>query len=256
VVGDRFALSQTSNKPEHLGHSSFIIAKRSLSLSKTYVVISGFLSIMAIILGNLGQVLEGPETLPSQLANSTQVQLAPALPLISIPLMVFSTLTFTTPVILLYVYDKNNGVLEYFLSLGMNQSDVYKDYLKAALLLSSIMLGYEILASLGIGLLLGTSTLTLTEIVLLAPAIGFPAVSFVTIAMMAFSSLQKQRVGSNQPLGIGFGVIMVLPTYFIPIIAPAFVLIGDLIVAGVVAVVFLSLFFLSSKLIRREKLLP
>ncbi|MHB1868111.1 MAG: hypothetical protein ACYCPP_04110, partial [Nitrososphaerales archaeon] len=86
--------------------------------------------------------------------------------------------------------------------------------------------------------------------------IGFPAISFVTIAMMAFSSLQKQRVGSNQPLGMGFGVMLVLPTYFIPIVAPAFTIVGDLIIAVVVTISSLVLFLFASKLIRREKLLP
>lgn len=249
--------SSSGNELGGSGHWSFLIAKRSLSLSKTYVVISIMLSIMAIGFGNIGQLLVGNSgTLPQQLTNSSQVQIATSLPLISVPLMVFSSLTFATPVILLYVYDKNNGVLEYFLSLGMDQSDVYRGYLKAALLLSLMMLVYEILASLAVGLFSGINVHTLLAIISLAPAIGFPAVSFVTIAMMAFGSLQKQRVGSNQPLGMGIGVIMVLPTYFLPIIAPSIAFVGDLVVAGVLAVAFLSLFFLASKLIRREKLLP
>ncbi len=40
------------------------------------------------------------------------------------------------PVILLYVYDKNNGVLEHLLSIGWNQNDIFKQYLKAALFLA------------------------------------------------------------------------------------------------------------------------
>jgi hypothetical protein len=240
-------------------HSSLVIARRSVSLSKTYVVISIILSVLGTVIANIDRALLGVNVaqLPStQLPSSSSLQIASALPLISVPLMVFSTLTLTTPVILLYVYDKNNGVLEYFLSLGMNQTDVYKGYLKAALLLASFMFVYEIVLIFGVGVALGTDTPTLTETLLLTPAIGYPAVSFSTIIMMAFGSLQKQRVGSNQPLGMGIGVMLVLPTYFIPIIEPPFALVGDLIVAGVIATLSLVMFLLASRLIRREKLLP
>ncbi len=249
---------------EHSGqhpssHSTLMIAKRSLSLSKTYVVISVILSVFAIILANIGHALLGLNInqLPSSdLSNTNGLQVVSALPLISVPLMVFSTLTFATPVILLYVYDKNNGVLEYFLSLGMNQADIYKNYLKAALLLATFMLSYEMVAIAGIGLASSLSLTVLAEVLILTPAIGYPAVSFVTIAMMAFGSLQKQRVGSNQPLGMGFGVILVLPTYLIPLVAPAFAIVGDLIIALIIIALSLALFFLASRLIRREKLLP
>jgi hypothetical protein len=243
----------------HSSHSSVMIAKRSLSLSKTYVVIAIVLSVIGIVLSNIGHALLGlnPSQIPqTQVVNPSDLQVISALPLISVPLMVFSTLTFATPVMLLYVYDKNNGVLEYFLSLGMNQTDIYKGYLKAALLLASIMFSYEILASIGIGLAAGSNMTTLAETSILTPTIGYPAVSFVTIAMMAFSSLQKQRVGSNQPLGMGFGVMLVLPTYLIPLVAPAFAIVGDLIVAAIIITLSLILFILASRLIRREKLLP
>ena len=240
-------------------HSSFMIARRSLSLSKTYVVISIILSIMGIVFANIGHALLGlnlGQVASTTVQNSNQLQVVSALPLIAVPLMVFSTLTFATPVMLLYVYDKNNGVLEYFLSLGMNQSDIYRGYLKAALILASMMLGYEVIANFGVGLASGANMLVLAETLVLTPAIGYPAVSFVTIAMMAFSSLQKQRVGSNQPLGMGFGVMLVLPTYFIPIVAPALAIVGDFAVAVIIAALSLILFFLASKLIGREKLLP
>lgn len=236
-----------------------MIAKRALSLSKTYVVIAIILSIIGIVLANIGHALLGltlGEIPATSISSSNNLQIVSALPLIAVPLMVFSTLTFATPVILLYVYDKNNGVLEYFLSLGMNQSNIYEGYLKAALILSSIMFSYEILANLVIGFVSGTSLTILIETLLLTPAIGYPAVSFVTIAMMAFGSLQKQRVGSNQPLGMGLGVMLVLPTYLFPLIAPAFAIMGDLMIAAIVITLSLLLFLLASRLIRREKLLP
>src|SRR6202011_2842298 len=75
--------------------------------------------------------------------------------LISVPLQVFAALAFTTPVLLLYVYDKNNGVLEYFLSLGMDQGDIYRRYLKAALILSSGLVGFEVSINTAAGLIEG-----------------------------------------------------------------------------------------------------
>jgi hypothetical protein len=108
--------------------------------------------------------------------------------------MAFGILTFTTSVILVYVYDKKNGVLEYLLSLGWNQSDIFKRYLKAALFLALTLLIAEfaanVVASVIAGTLLGLLTLAFTA------ALVFSAVSLVTIAMMDFSSLQKQRVGA------------------------------------------------------------
>lgn len=236
-------------------HSSFAIARRSLSLSKTYVVISLFLSVIGIAIANINHVILGLNV-GSTPTQPTDLQIVSALPLIAIPLMVFSTLTLTTPVILLYVYDKNNGVLEYFLSLGMNQGDVYRGYLKASLLLASFMFVYEIALIMGIGILLGTGFVILFETLLLTPTIGYAVVAFTTVAMMAFGSLQKQRVGSNQPLGMGIGVALVLPTYFVPIIAPGFAVTVDLIIAAIIATMSFVLFLLASRLIRREKLLP
>ena len=232
-----------------------MIARRSLSLSKTYVVISIFLSVIGIAIANINHALLGLNVV-SMPTQPSDLQIVSSLPLIAIPLMVFSTLTLTTPVILLYVYDKNNGVLEYFLSLGMNQSDVYRGYIKAAFLLASFMFVYEITVNFGIALLFGTGIVILVETLLLTPAIGYAAVAFTTIAMMAFGSLQKQRVGSNQPLGMGIGVALVLPTYFIPIVAPDIAVVLDLIITVIIATMSFVLFLLASRLIRREKLLP
>jgi len=103
---------------------------------------------------------------------------------------------------------------------------------------------------------LGTNSFVVFSVPALAVLIAIPAVSFTTIAMIAFSSLQKQRVGSNQPLGIGIGVFAVIPAYIAPLVVPAFATIIDLVLAGIVVVLSLGLYFLSSKLISREKLLP
>jgi hypothetical protein len=234
--------------------SGIIIAKRSVNLGKTYVVIGAGLAIFGISLSNvLG-------TLPSSGVPSgsipSNVDIASAIPFISIPLLVFAALSFSMPVQLLYVYDRNNGVLEYFLSLGMDQGDVYKGYLKAALLLASILLSFEIVANVLVGLAFGVDRGTLAFISILATVIALGVVSFVTMLMMAFSSLQKQRTGSNQPLGIALGVFLVIPAYAIPLVFPSLAIYVDLVLAAVIMFLSLSVVLLASRLIRREKLLP
>src|SRR5208283_5119828 len=57
------------------------------------------------------------------------------IPLLAVPFTVLPMMMLTTPMVILFIYDKNNGVLEYLLSLGMTQRDIYTRYLKAALLL-------------------------------------------------------------------------------------------------------------------------
>lgn len=235
-------------------YSGFDIAKRSLSLSKTYVVISIGLSIFALGLANTWTLLSGLTT--TGIPPTTNIELASTYPLISVPLMVFATLTFTTPVILLYVYDKNNGMLEYFLSLGMDQRDVYMSYLRAALVLAGAMLSYEIVANIGLSIITKAGQLLVIEETILALVVGLPVVSLVTIIMMAFSTMQKQRVGSNQPLGIGIGVLLVLPTYFVPFLPSSFVLPAELVIATIITVLSLTMFLLASTLIKREKMLP
>ena len=164
---------------------------------------------------------------------------------------------FATPVLLLYVYDKNNGVLEYFLSLGMNQGDIYRQYLKAALILASGLVGLEVVNQRRRGTDRRARTrLLLLEVSGLVVALAIPAVSFGTLVMMSFSSLQKQRVGANQPLGMAIGVFMVLPAYILPLVFPSLAIAIDLLLAMVIAALSLVMYLSSSRLISREKLLP
>ena len=77
------------------------------------------------------------------------------------------------------------------------------------------------------------------------------------MAMMAFSSLQKQRAGANQPLGLALGALLVMPAYMSSFVLPFIVVVVvDLVETVVIAALSIALFLLSSRLIRREKLLP
>ncbi|MDA4117314.1 MAG: hypothetical protein OK455_03110 [Thaumarchaeota archaeon] len=235
-----------------------IIAKRGASLSKTYLVIGVFLALLAVLVSGASSLLGGLSVtgVPASTTGPGGLNLTTALPLVSVALQVFAAILFSTPVLLLYVYDKNNGVLEYFLSLGMSQGDIYRQYLKAALILSSGLVGLDVVIDIAAGLIERASWLLLLEVSGLVVAIALPAVSFATLIMMSFSSLQKQRVGSNQPLGMAIGVFTVLPAYAVPFVAPSLALETDLLLAGLIAGISLLLYLSSSRLISREKLLP
>ena len=60
----------------------------------------------------------------------------------------------------------------------------------------------------------------------------------------------------HQPLGMAFGVFMVIPAYIIPLVFPSLALTIDLLLASAIAVLSLTLYLSSSRLISREKLLP
>ena len=183
-------------------------------------------------------------------ANSAQ-----GVPFLGVPFQALAATVFATPVLLLFVYDKNNGVLEYFLSLGMSQRDIYKQYLKAALILAAGIVVLDIVIDLAVGLIEGEAGSTL-EISGLVVAVALAAVSFGTMLMMSFSSLQKQRVGANQTLGQAIGVFVILPSYLLPVVLPSVAFLIDLLLAGVVVGLALLTYSLSARLISREKLLP
>lgn len=236
-----------------------IIARRSISLTKSYPIIGVFLALMGLFLSILPGLIQGIPTtgIPSEIGTNatSSADAMTGLPFLAVPLQAFAAIIFATPVLLLFVYDKNNGVLEYFLSLGMNQRDVYRQYLKAALLLSLAAIVFEVIIDAVAGLIQGTSILML-EISGLVVVLSLSVVSFATLIMVSFSSLQKQRVGSNQPLGMAIGVFIVMPAYIIPLILPNLALEIDLLLAVVVVGLSGLTYSISGRLINREKLLP
>ncbi|MGD0328847.1 MAG: hypothetical protein ABSB40_00200 [Nitrososphaeria archaeon] len=225
-------------------NSALTFAKRSLSLNKIQYVMGIVLASIGILVLNFGNVLT-----INVLVNG-RVALASVTPL------VLGILLFAMPVILLYVYDKNNGVLEYLLSLGWNQGDIFKRYLKAALFLALTIFIAEFTVNVVISVVIGTQVTIILGLVVLAvtAALGFSVVSFVTVAMVAFSSLQKQRVGANSPLALMLGSWIVFHTFLLAYILPFFIgVLIELLIAGVVGALSIVLLILSSRLIRREK---
>jgi len=221
-----------------------VFAKRSLNLSK---ILSG----VGLGLAGLGIFVIFALSL---LAGSSNA----AIFFLPVSLMSLGLLIFTMPVMLLYVYDKNNGVLEYLLSLGWNQSDIFKQYLKAALFLALILFIGEGAAILIAGAIAGLMAVFALDLLMLflTAFMGFSVVSLVTVAMMAFSTLQKQRVGANTPLGMAIGVPFIFPTFYLSFLGFTPELIIYLLPCTIAVVLSVALLLLSSRLIRREKMLP
>lgn len=225
---------------------------RSISLSKTYVIIGVVIAVYGTILSNVLPLLP-PNT--SNLAN-TSIDLTNISPLLSVAFLPLSALLFSLPVVMLFVYDKNNGIFEYLLSTGLDQLDIFKGYVKAALLLSTFLLTSAIILNTAVGIYVGTSLMFLSIIALLTFSVGISVVFLVTVSMIAFSSLQKTRTGANQPLGVSIGVIPVFPALILPIIFPSYALIIDILIAAVTLLASTGLLLSIGRLILREKLLP
>ena len=226
-------------------NSTLIFAKRSLKLNK---VQSG----MGIVLAAIG--LFAFDVLPVFYSDALAI-----LVLLAVPFMVLGIFIFSTPVSLLFVYDKNNGVLEYLISLGWNQGDIFKRYLKAALLLGLILFTVELSVTMILDIVEGAEAYILHDLAWLTLIAGFglSVVSFVTIAMIAFSSLQRPVGGNaNSPLALSLGGLLILPTFYIQAFSYDVAVLVDLAIPILAGAVSILLLVLSSRLIRREKMLP
>lgn len=229
---------------------SRIILRRSVNLSKTFLIMGAIMALIAIVISSVPSL--APGLLSVEITGGTGSYFW----ILFIALGAMTAVLIATPVLLLFVYDKNNGVLEYLLSTGMTQYSLFRSYLQAALALAGILLLVLVLSNAAITLLFGRSAALLPAITALISVLGLSAVAFTTVLMMAFSSLQKQRVGANQPLGIGLGVVLVMPSYIIPLIFPEIALTIVSLNAAIATALALVAFLLAGRLVKREKLLP
>lgn len=101
-----------------------------------------------------------------------------------------------------------------------------------------------ILINVAAGLIAGNNGIGLLVLSALVVAMALPAVSFTALIMMSFSSLQKQRVGSNQPLGISIGVFLIMPAYIIPLVRPSLALTVDFFISGLIVFLAIIMHFL------------
>jgi hypothetical protein len=197
-----------------------------------------------------------PSIIPPDINTPAPIDLTSNFPLLSIALLSLSAVLFALPVIMLFVYDKNNGVLEYLLSIGLDQLDIFKGYVKASLVLATYLLVSAIILNTVVGVLIGTSLTMLVSIAILTFAIGISEVFLVSVCMIAFSSLQRTPMGANQPLGIIIGVLPMFPALILPIVFPTYAIVVDSTIASITLLASLALLLSTGRLIRREKLLP
>jgi len=227
-----------------------VTLKRSTHLSRSYIIIGAIMIIYGVVLSNI------PSIIPTDINTPIPIDLATSFPFLSIALLSLSAVLASFPVIMLYVYDKNNGVLEYLLSTGLDQLDIFKGFVKASLVLATYLLAFAVTLNTIVGVLLGISLTLLASIAILTFAIGITEVFLVSVCMIAFSSLQKTPMGANQPLGVIIGIIPMFPTLLLPILLPRYAIIVDLIVAFIMLIASSVLLLSIGRLILREKLLP
>lgn len=227
-----------------------VTMKRSIKLSKTHFILGIVLAVYSVILSNILSIV------PSDAANPTPVELMNSFPFLSVAMLSLSALLFSLPVVMLFVYDKNNGVLEYLLSTGLDQLDIFKGYIKASVSLAICLLIFSIIFNSILGIILGNIIELLAIMAVLTFAIGISEVFLVTICMMAFSSLQKTPMGANQPLGVVIGVIPIFPAIILPMIFPSYAIIINLLIAAIILLISSALLVSVKRLILREKLLP
>jgi hypothetical protein len=231
-----------------------VTMKRSTRLSKSYIILGVFLTVYGVVISNLMTII--PSIIPPDVNTPAPIDLTNSFPLLSIALLSFSAVLFALPVIMLFVYDKNNGVLEYLLSTGLDQLDIFKGYVKASLALATYLLAFAVTLNTAVGVLLGTNPTLLASITILTFAIGISEVFLVSVCLVAFSSLQRTPMGANQPLGVIVGVIPMFPALILPLAFPTYAIIVDLTIAAITLLASLALLLSTGRLIHREKLLP
>jgi len=203
-----------------------------------------FLTVGLNIGATVGNVVSG---------NGNAVPLGRILSLLVVPMGALVGLIITTPVYLLFVNDKNAGVLEYLLAVGMDQRDVFMGYMKASIMLSLVAMVPVVL----INTAFNASGLTLTLLgAALALMTGVTDVALVTILMTSFSSMQRRPTGMNSPAGITLGVVFLIPEFLLlSVLGPSIVWVEGFVAIGLLVAVIVLLLSLG-KLIKREKLLP
>jgi hypothetical protein len=251
-----------------------VTARRALGITKTYIAMTVVFALIAITLwgnvmySNIGTGTASNSTASNALGSNAIRNVSVAgkglkashgVPLLAVPLNMVPLMMLATPVLLLFVYDKNNGVLEYLLSLGMTHREIYMRYLKAAIMLTLIFSVIFVPATLAYGYAVygASAVATILPIPLLEVPFSLAVVSFMVITMMAFSSLQKPRAGSNQPLGLIIGWLITLPAYMVPFVFTFKKgIYADLAIAAMIAFAVFAFLRSSEKLIRGEKFLP
>ena len=221
---------------------------RSVRMGPSYVVLSLLMGIA------LTTSLNFASTVGTVVSSSgLGVPLGSILALLVVPTGALVGLVITTPVYLLFVNDKNAGVLEYLLAVGMTQRDIFMGYLKASVMLSFVAMIPVVI--INTAFMSGGLALAL-EGGGLALATGVSDVALVTIMMTSFSSMQRRPTGMNSPIGITIGVVLLLPEFLLVALLGTLIVWVELAVAIAIFATATFLMLSIDRIIGREKLLP
>ncbi|MDA4124696.1 MAG: hypothetical protein OK438_04500 [Thaumarchaeota archaeon] len=221
---------------------------RSARMGLGYVILGLIMGIFLTVAFNIGARVGNVIG-----SNGNAVDLSSVLSQLAVPTGALVGLVITTPVYLLFVNDKNAGVLEYLLAVGMDQRDIFMGYLRAAVMLSLVAMVPVVV--INIAFMNGGLQLVILG-AFLALATGISDVALVTILMTGFSSMQRRPTGMNSPLGISIGVVLLIPEFFlISVLQAAIVWVEGALAVGLLVAALLLLFFLE-RFVKREKFLP
>lgn len=224
------------------------VFNRSVRMGFVYVVLGLVMGLL--FTGVFGFV---PKLAGNVTSRGQSINVGAVLGLEVAPLVALAGLIITMPVYILFVSDKNAGVLEYLLAVGMSQRDIFKGYLKAALILSLVAMGPPVLLNLALA---PNGFWMALEVGVLALVTGGADVAMVTVLMTGFSSMQRKPTGMNSPLGISIGALILLPELMLMAALRETVIWLDVAVALGILAAALLLLLLLERLISREKLLP
>jgi hypothetical protein len=222
---------------------------RSMRMGWIYIVLSQIMGIPITVVLSIGAA----QSYITFGGSLTTLNLGALLALLIVPIGAVVGLVITTPIFVLFVNDKNAGVLEYLLAVGMDQRSVFMGYLKASLMLSLIAIVPVLLVNTAFmagepGLALLITALTFVT--------GISNVALVTVLMTAWSSVQRKPSGMTSSLGMFVGIVVLMPEFFLLVVLGNSLLWLEGVVALSLLVVVVLLLLSLDRLIRREKFLP
>lgn len=220
---------------------------RSARMGASYVILGVAMGLFLTAVFSLGLRAGGTA------AAVQGVDITDILGFLVVPFAAIVGLLTTTPIYLLFVADKNTGLLEYLLAVGMGQRDVFWGYLKASLLLSLVGIVPMLLLNLALasgGIVLASEAAALGLVTALAD------VALVTVLMTSFSSMQRKPSGMNSPVGISIGIFLVLPELLLTAVLGREIVWLDLGLGAAILAVSGFLLLSIDRIIVREKLLP
>ncbi|MDG6909377.1 MAG: YhfC family intramembrane metalloprotease [Nitrososphaerota archaeon] len=218
---------------------------RSMSFGKVYI--------------GLGVLLPLLTDLPLGAASSSAGAQVPALigelPALMVPMAV---IVGCMGGLMVFASDRSKGVFEYLIAYGVDTSAIFWSVLEATLALASLILALDllesvlVLAALGTGV--GAGFIELAVFYTIPLSLAAPV--FMNAAGMVWSSLTKQMVGVNTPVGLapllGLAPVMVVLTLAGVVGTGGFVLLTGGTTVGLLAAAGLMVYVATRKMSRER----